>query len=280
MLRFCLLRGSTMLLRHGWWLLCWSGLCLPVWATSADNSSPTPVFIATRFAQEVRRQIQLPAAEQTAYATRLQQALNAAGTTVIGSQFVLLVDRHPLVQTAFLYWGSPQQGWFWIGASPVSTGLPGQKAYFATPLGVFDHSLAHPDFRAEGTKNERGFRGYGRKGLRVYDLGWVDAPRTWDKKGGMGTMRLQMHSTDPDAAEPLLGSPRSAGCVRIASTFNDFIDRYALLDADYERAVAQGQRLWVLRPDRTPTATPGRYIVVVDSQVRERPVWARKPGRH
>jgi hypothetical protein len=39
------------------------------------------------------------------------------------------------------------------------------------PLGVFEHSLDNPDFRAEGTRNEFGICGCGRKVVRVYDFG-------------------------------------------------------------------------------------------------------------
>jgi hypothetical protein len=87
-------------------------------------------------------------------------------------------------------------------------------------------------------------------------------------------MRLQVHSTDPDLLEPLLGAWHSKGCIRIAASLNVFIDRYGLLDADYDAAARAGQRLWMLRADREPTATPGRWLVVIDSQHTERPVWA------
>jgi len=74
----------------------------------------------------------------------------------------------------------------------------------------------------------------------------------------MGELRLQMHATDPDLAAPKLGTAQSEGCVRIPSTLNEFIDRHALIDADYEHAVGEGSHLWVLHLDRTPTLTPGR----------------------
>jgi hypothetical protein len=191
-------------------------------------------------------------------------------------QFVLLVDRSPHVQAALLYFGASEAGWRLVGAAPVSTGLPGSYEHFTTPLGVFDHSTRNPDYRAEGTKNKLGFRGYGRKGLRVYDFGWIEAPRGWGD-GAMGVLRLQMHATDPDLAEWRLGTPRSEGCVRIPSALNDFIDRHGLLDQDYLQAEAVGSSLWVLRKDRTPTATPGRFMVVVDSMQPERPTWSPLP---
>jgi hypothetical protein len=87
-------------------------------------------------------------------------------------------------------------------------------------------------------------------------------------------MRLQMHATDPDRLEQRLGTAQSKGCIRISASLNDFIDRFGVLDGDYEAALAQGRRMWVLRSDRTPTAWSGRTLVVVDSRARERPGWA------
>ncbi|MGZ5124785.1 MAG: hypothetical protein ACXWC1_18485 [Burkholderiales bacterium] len=118
-------------------------------------------------------------------------------------------------------------------------------------------------------------RGYGVKGTRVYDFGWVEAERGW-KPPGKSIMRLQVHATDPDLLEKSLGRARSKGCIRIPASLNVFIDRYGLLDADYEAAVKEGRHLWVLRADREPTLWPGRYLVVMDSARKKRPVVALK----
>jgi len=134
------------------------------------------------------------------------------------------------------------------------------------------------DFRAEGTRNALGILGYGIEGMRVYDFGWIQGERGWGK-GGVSTMRLQMHATDPDVLEQWLGEHRSKGRIRNSAAFNDFLDRYGLLDADYERAVREGRHLWVLREDRTPTWWPGSYLVVVGSMSRARPVWFPPPLR-
>jgi hypothetical protein len=163
-----------------------------------------------------------------------------------------------------------------VGASPVSTGYPGGYEYFITPLGVFEHTPAIMDFRAEGTRNAYGIRGYGIRGMRVFDFGWADAERTWDTRG-RSPMRLQMHATDPDILENQLGRPRSKGCIRIPATLNVLIDRRGVLDAEYERAVRQGRHLWVLRPDRQPVASAGKYLVIVDSQRKDRPPWSPLP---
>ncbi|WP_293638237.1 L,D-transpeptidase [Polaromonas sp.] len=240
-------------------------------------AAASPVPLAAEFAQQVAPRLLLPDDEREAYAKRLQNALTTAQVTLAAPQFIVMVDRSPNVQAALLYWGSVESGWRFIGATPVSTGLPGRYEHFLTPLGVFDHSLVNPDFRAEGTKNRLGFRGYGVKGMRIYDFGWIDSPRGW-ADGTMGKLRLQMHSTDPVLAEPRLGTAQSEGCVRIPATLNEFIDRQGLLDEDYDRALANGDKLWVLRKDRTPVSSPGRYLVVVDTERQVRPDWAPLPA--
>jgi hypothetical protein len=256
-------------------------LTTPTLASSTIAEPPeaaSVLALTTAFEQDVSPRLILPSTESLAYALRLNTALDTARISLTTEQFVVLVDRSFNVQAALLFLGSATRGWALVGAAPVSTGLPGRYEHFLTPLGVFDHTMANPDFRAEGTKNKLGFRGYGRKGMRVYDFGWVDSWRGWGK-GGMGVLRLQMHATDPDLAEQKLGAAQSEGCVRIPSSLNDFIDRYGMLDEDYERSVVEGAHLWILRNDRTPTSYPGRYMVVVDSDRTERPAWSPLPGK-
>jgi hypothetical protein len=240
-------------------------------ALAAHGAEPRPG--AEAFARDVNMRLEVPQEVQAEYAERLEAALLQAGVEDARPQYFVLVDRAAQVQAGFVYWRSPEGAWHMIGASPVATGRPGEYEHFLTPLGAFAHSLANPDFRAEGTRNALGIRGYGAKGMRVYDFGWVEAERTWGP-GGEGLMRLQMHSTDPDLLEPILGQWHSKGCIRIPATLNAFIDRHGLLDADYEAAARAGQRLWMLRADREPTAWPGRWLVVVDSRRAARPAWA------
>jgi len=200
------------------------------------------------------------------YSGLLADALAASGLMDAPPQFVLLVDRNPKAQLAILYLHSPGQAVL-IGASPASTGNPGSFEYFKTPTGVFAHSLANLDFRAQGTRNAHGIRGYGAKGTRVFDFGWIRAPRGWgDHREGQ--LRLQVHATDPVLLEPKLGSALSKGCIRLPASLIRFLDHYGLLDADYEEAIAGGRRFWVLAKDRQPCGQPGRYLVVVDSQPR------------
>ncbi len=228
--------------------------------------------LAEEFAREVEPRLELPASARAEYGARLEAALAHAGLAPSGPQYFVLVDRSPRVQAVFIYWYGFDGSWQLVGASPASTGRPGEFEHFVTPTGAFAHSLGSPDFRAEGTRNALGVMGYGEKGMRVFDFGWVDAERGWGS-GGRSAMRLQMHATDP-SLEPTLGAAaRSKGCIRIPASLDLFIDRHGLLDADYERAEAFGRKLRVLRDDRVPTLFPGRWLVVIDSERQGRPSW-------
>ena len=112
--------------------------------------------------------------------------------------------------------------------------------------------------------------------MRVYDFGWVNTPKGWGDRRE-GAMRLQLHSTDPDLLERRLGTAQSKGCIRIPAGMNLFIDRYGILDAHYERAIAAGRSFWVLSLLREPTPWPGQYLVVVDTARQTRPPWSPQP---
>jgi hypothetical protein len=232
--------------------------------------------LAVQFAATVQMRLSVPAEAQRDYALRLRDALVNAGLRELAPQYFLLVDRDPIVQAAFVYWLAPLGSWRFVGATPVSTGFAGGYEYFITPLGIYEHTLANPDFRAQGTRNKLGVRGYGVRGMRVYDFGWIEAERTWDKRG-RSPMRLQIHATDPDLLENQLGRPRSRGCIRIPAMLNQFLDRRGLLDAEYEQALRQGRHLWVLRADREPVADAGKYLVIIDSVRNARPAWSPWP---
>jgi hypothetical protein len=150
------------------------------------------------FAQTVTRRLKVPATEQRAYANRLEAALTANTLGNLSGEYVALVDRSANVQALFVFFrAAPADNWQMIGASPVSTGRPGEYDHFITPLGVFEHTPSNMDFRSEGTQNENHIRGYGKRDMRIFDLGWAQGERGWGK-GGMSQMRLQMHATDPD----------------------------------------------------------------------------------
>jgi hypothetical protein len=229
------------------------------------------------FAKEVERRLNVPAAAQLFYGAKLQQALQQNSVGSIANEYVVLVDRSKNVQALFIYFRAKPDGiWQMLGATPVSTGLPGSYDHFVTPLGVFQHTPSNMDFRSEGTLNEFRIRGYGARDMRIYDFGWAQGERGWGK-GGMSQMRFQMHATDPDKLEPVLGVRHSKGCVRIPAALNVFFDNHGILDADYEARVAGGQSLWILKPRRAPTPWDGRYLVIIDSAQSVRPSWSPLP---
>ena len=205
--------------------------------------------------------------------TRVQQALTDAGLGDVTAQTFVVIDRAPLVQAAFLVLLSPANGWKWLGATSVSTGKVGAFKHFVTPLGVFLHTQDNPDFRSVGTYNRNHIRGYGERGMRVFDFGWQLAKRGWGA-GGSSNMRLAMHATDPERLAQRLGTVDSEGCIRIPATLNRFLDAHGVLDADYEALAATGKPLQILRPDRQPLPWPGRYLVIIDSEASERPAWS------
>jgi len=229
--------------------------------------------LAPLFEQQVTRRLTIPPTEQEHYAQLLSSALEDARLPQLKPQYFLLVDRSPEIQAAMIFWKSQEGAFYLIGATPVSTGRPGTYEHFLTPLGVYEHSTRNPDFRSQGTRNKLGIRGYGARGRRIFDFGWVRAPKGWGDHS-LSRLRLQVHATDPKVLDSRLGTPQSEGCVRTTASFNVFLDHYGILDGDYEQAT-KGQRSWVLSSTREPTPWSGRYLVIVDSQRQERPVWAR-----
>ncbi|MES2633874.1 MAG: L,D-transpeptidase [Pseudomonadota bacterium] len=232
--------------------------------------------LAQIYAGSVDRRIEVPAAEVKRYWALAETALYRAEVALAQPQYIVVVDRSPWVQAVLLLWRAGEGDYSLVGASPVSTGLPGSFDHFETPIGVFAHDLRNPDFRAEGTLNSNGIRGYGAKGMRVFDLGWQPAPKGWGD-GKVMDMRLQMHATDPDLLERRLGTAQSKGCIRIPATLNHLLDHYGVIDAAYEDAARAGQAQWVLPPDRKPVAGAGRYVIVVDSLRSDRPEWSPAP---
>jgi hypothetical protein len=245
------------------------------WLLQPAAAAPGPAELAAHYARTVDRRLAPPPAEVQSYAALLRRELQGAGITLEQPQYLVLVDRSPQVQALLLFWLAPDSELL-IGAAPVSTGRTGEYDYFETPTGVYAHTPAVPDFRAEGSYNEFGIRGFGLQGTRVFDFGWQSGRRGWGA-GGTSAMRLLLHATDPDRLEPLLGSVESKGCIRIPASLIQLLDQYGLLDADYEEAVRAGRRFWVLSPQRTPVPDAGRYLVIVDSGRSERPEWSPRP---
>ncbi len=222
-----------------------------------------------------------PAATAPALLLRARAALGASLEALERPQTLLVVDRNPAVQRIAVVLARLDGPWEVLGAGRISTGQGGRKDYYFTPTGVFAHTDAILDFRAEGTYNENNIRGLGVAGMRVWDFGWQWSVKGWRSDGEGGDIRLQMHATDPDALEQRLGRPASEGCVRVSSAMNRFLDRHGILDLDYERAaVTDASYRALLRADRVPTPLGGRLLIVVDSRepVGAPPTGASRPS--
>ena len=126
---------------------------LALWLPGATQSFAAEPALGLKeiYMQKVDRKLVVPQAAQHFYAERLIRELQQAGLDKLPPQYVVLVDRNPKVQAILLFWISDTGSAELIGASPVSTGRRGGFMYYETPIGVFDHSIANPDFRAEGT---------------------------------------------------------------------------------------------------------------------------------
>lgn len=244
-------------------------------AVSAWGAGPA-ADTAALYRTQVDLRLEVPPEEMSRYGKLAEAELIKAGITLSQPQHIAVVDRHPHVQALLLFWRSGSGEWIGVGASPVSTGMPGSYDHFETPLGVFEHSMANPDFRAEGTFNENGIRGYGVKGMRVFDFGWQRVPKGWGD-GEVIEMRLQIHASDPDVLERRLGSAQSKGCIRIPASLNRLLDLHGVLDASYEQAAREGEKLWVLDANRQPVGDAGRYLIVVESIRKDRPGWSPPP---
>jgi hypothetical protein len=180
-------------------------------------------------------------------------------------QFVLIVDRAIHGQTLSLTLARPDGPWQILGSRAVSTGKPGRKEHFKTPVGVLLNDGSELGYRAEGTYNQNHIRGLGVKGMRVWDFGWKRSD-DWRTPGATMLVRVEMHATDPAVLAQRLGSADSEGCIRIPGALNQFLDRHGIIDADIERLAARdaGYRALLSR-QLSPTPLAGDAVIVVDS---------------
>jgi lipoprotein-anchoring transpeptidase ErfK/SrfK len=250
-------------------------LAAPAVPAPVPEAAPAPLLSpaaveteAGRLHAEMVREVpglhNLSPAQQQALVLRVWDAFRTANQVIDRPQLVVAVDRNPRVQEASVILARPVGPWEVIGTTHVSTGQAGRFDHYITPTGVFLHTDAILDYRAEGTYNENHIRGYGVKGMRIWDFGWQDAAKGW--RSDHGKMRLEMHATDPAVLEARIGRPASQGCIRIPAAMNRFLDKYGVLDADYERVAKDDIRYRaLLLPNRTPTPLAGHALVVIDS---------------
>lgn len=97
------------------------------------------------FAETVDLRLTLPAQEQQSYAGLLALTLEQVDLSVLQPQYFVLVDRNANVQSVMVYWKSDWRSsavaYVFIGASPASTGNPGEFEHFR-------HRLAYSNTRS------------------------------------------------------------------------------------------------------------------------------------
>ena len=199
-------------------------------------------------------------------------ALNRMSSNVsagypLPSQYLVFVDRNVKKQlVAVGYYDGLARAVSIIGWDKCSTGNPAHGGdYHFTPPGMFANTLEHFSYRAAGTKNAYGFRGYGAKGSRVWDFGYQSTTKPIRGVEQWREIRLLMHATDPDVAEKLLGTSQSKGCVRISSKLNKFLDINGIIDSEYEANADHKSVGWLLLKSRTPVKSAGKYLIIGDS---------------
>jgi hypothetical protein len=192
--------------------------------------------------------------------------LQKGRATIDRAQVLFVVDRSPKVQRLWVVVAYPGgRPWDVLGQVHVSTGKPGRKEHFRTPVGVFQNDTAILGYRAQGTYNENHIRGIGIRGMRVWDFGWQTTD-DWRTPGAPMAVRMEMHATDPAVLEPRLGRWDSEGCIRIPTRFNSFIDHAELIDAKLRTAAMTERRFAALLPkDGSPSPLAGDRLVVIDS---------------
>ena len=80
------------------------------------------------------------------------------------SQYFVYADRNPEKQIVLVcLFNSATRNITIIGADKISTGDPKQNGHFITPIGIFENSVKNPSYRALGTKNDKGWQGFGFK---------------------------------------------------------------------------------------------------------------------
>jgi hypothetical protein len=243
----------------------------PVPAAPVPAPMPSAAIVAAEAAQlqtalgrEVPHLLFLTPEMKQQWIARARAELAVRGFLIDRPELMVVVDRNPRVQELCLILAQPSDAaWEVIGGTHVSTGQTGRFDHYITPVGVFLHDGSILDYRAEGTFNENHIRGLGLKGSRVWDFGWQWAAKGW--RPDSGQIRLLLHATDP-VLEPRIGHPASDGCIRIPATLNRFLDRHAVLDADYDRlALTEIRFRALLLQQREPTPLAGDVLVVIDS---------------
>jgi hypothetical protein len=198
----------------------------------------------------------------SAWVTQNSLASIAKNPNFKQSQYFIFADRNPIRQYIFVcFFEARLKNVEIIGVDKTSTGDQNLAGHYETPIGFFKNTPAIMGYRAEGTKNNRGIRGLGEKGSRVWNFGWQ---RTY-KNGSPVSICFQIHGTDPDIGEPMLGRIFSKGCLHVSAKLNYFLDHYGILDKEYE-LLNKRRKISLLKEDREPVAWAGTFVLVGDSR--------------
>ena len=236
-------------------------LLAPALATPAERAAAE---LSDAMRREVPGLVGVAPPDQVEWNRQVGEQLALAGRTIDHAQLLVTVDRNPAVQEMRIVLARPDGPWLLIGATHVSTGEPGLRGHYKTPVGVFEHNRRIIDYRAQGTYNRHHLRGLGVKGMRVWDFGW-HTTENWREPDRRLRIRLEIHATDPLVLEARIGRPASKGCVHVSAALNRFLDRHGVLDAGYEAAAETDRRYReLLAADRTPTSLAGTLMVVFD----------------
>lgn len=215
---------------------------LPVVSHAA--SVLTPRELAGLYRARVDRSLDVPRNEALIYGQLAEMQLASSRESVPAEpQYLLVVDSCPSIQVAFLFWRLLPGNYHLVGASPASTGNPGQAGCAPTPCGVFP---------------QRGATGV--RAARVYDFGLqrVRVPQ----RPGLVPVHLQAQAA-LGRSRARLGVPQSDGRVLLPPSLVAFLDAHGVLDASLDARTPAGEEL--------PFA--GRYLVVLDSEREDRPDW-------
>ncbi len=192
----------------------------------------------------------------------------------LDNQYFVFADRNEKRQNVMVgFYRAVDSSVSILGWARISTGDPTRSRHWLTPIGIFENKTTNPSFRAQGTKNAKGWRGYGIKNSRIWDFGWQRSNRE-TKNGktiGASNIRLMMHATDPVHGEKRFGRRDSKGCVRIPAKMNRFLDVYGLIDKDYfdHPDSAASKRVLLKESERKTVRFPGRYLIVGDFPLSE-----------
>lgn len=234
--------------------------CLPVMACATD--------LIDDFSQ-LPSAINVSSDNQDIEVNSALDELQKANVAIPDNEVFIVVDRNPKSQLLTIVQHISGNDYQVVGSSHVSTGKPGRKEHFVTPVGVFDYNGDILGYRAEGTFNSNHIRGLGLKGKRAWDFGWQETDN-WKYPGEKTQIRMEMHATDPANLEHRIGRPDSEGCIRIHADVNEFLDHYGILDKIPNQLSTTDKRWkYLLGKEHKFIPEAGEYYVIVDNNLKE-----------